>query len=188
MVKWYQVSLLALCLAPSFAQAQELNGDWHRADLATTRLSPNVFSYLPKKIVRALQARGCAIPQAYDETKPHNVVSGEFARKGQTDWAVLCSQNRISSILIFWGGSVQAITAIAKAPDLSYLQGTGNRRLGYSRMIAAVDKKFILDHYKAYGGQKPPPIRHQGIDDGFVGKASQVHYYNGKWLRLQGAD
>jgi hypothetical protein len=36
---------------------------------------------------------------------------------------------------------------------------------------------------------KPPRIDHKGIDDAFVGKASEVHYYyRGKWLELQGAD
>ncbi|PYR66590.1 MAG: hypothetical protein DMG20_12690 [Acidobacteria bacterium] len=40
-----------------------------------------------------------------------------------------------------------------------------------------------------YGGPKPPPIDHLGINDVFIEKASVVWYfYQGKWLQLQGAD
>ena len=35
-----------------------------------------------------------------------------------------------------------------------------------------------MRHYDAYGGPKPPPIDHQGIDDAFVEKASVVHYFH----------
>jgi hypothetical protein len=47
----------------------------------------------------------------------------------------------------------------------------------------------ILEHYRAYGGLKPPAIDHLGINDAFVGNAAVVHYfYAGKWLELTGAD
>ena len=42
-----------------------------------------------------------------------------------------------------------------------------------------------MDHYRAYGGPKPPPIDHQGIESGGE-KASVVLYcYRGKWLKLR---
>src|ERR1035437_6235639 len=31
-------------------------------------------------------------------------------------------------------------------------------------LIRPVGRKFIMDHYRAYGGPKPPPIDHQGIE------------------------
>jgi len=40
--------------------------------------------------------------------------------------------------------------------------------------ISAVDRKFILRHYRAYGGPNPPPIDHNGIDDSFLEKASVI--------------
>jgi hypothetical protein len=56
-------------------------------------------------------------------------------------------------------------------------------------MGCALLRKFILRHYRAYGGPKPPPIDHNGIDDAFLEKASVTWYrYNGKWIELQGAD
>ena len=58
-----------------------------------------------------------------------------------------------------------------------------------SREIEAVDRNYITVHYRAYGGPKPPPIDHKGINDVFVGKASVVYYlYKGEWLQLTGAD
>jgi hypothetical protein len=46
-----------------------------------------------------------------------------------------------------------------------------------------------MGHYRAYGGPKPPPIDHQGIDDAFLEKASVTFYFHkGNWLQLTGAD
>ena len=163
---------------------------WKLADAATVRLAPRSFHQLPHKIIRNLQERGCTIPQEFGNSDPHNVISGEFRTKGQRDWAVLCSRKRSSSILVFWGGSVRKVSAIAASPDIEFLQtigGPGN--IGFSRSISAVGRGDILKHYHEYGGPKPPRIDHQGIDDAFVGKASDVRYYHrGKWLKLQGAD
>ena len=57
---------------------------------------------MPANLVQDLQRRGCTIPQEHFTKEPHNVIRGEFAKPGQTDWAVLCSINRVSSILVYW--------------------------------------------------------------------------------------
>jgi hypothetical protein len=55
--------------------------------------------------------------------------------------------------------------------------------------ISAVDRDYIITHYRAYGGPEPPPIDHHGIDVGIWEKASVVRYFhNGEWLTLTGAD
>ena len=69
------------------------------------------------------------------------------------------------------------------------MQGIGGGKIGYSRALSPAGADYILSVYQAYGGPKPPPIDHQGIDDAFLEKASTVHYFHeGKWLRLTGAD
>jgi len=119
----------------------------------------------------------------------HNVIKGEFAKPGQTDWAVLCSINHASSILVFWNGSEIDPAQIANGKDDDSLQSWTDNKMVYSRAIDPVDKSYIMRHYKAYGGEKPPPIDHLGIDNEFVGKASVVlYFYQGKWLHLTGAD
>ena len=160
-------------------------GRWDIADRETIRLQPSVFSQLSENIVMELQSRQCTIPQIYDDPKPHNVISGEFKKQGQTDWAILCSKDLTSSILIFWNGSVENLSILYPLRDKGALQGIGNDRIGYSRYISVVGKAFIEKHYRAYGGTQPPSIDHEGIADGQVGKGSSVHYYhNGKWLQL----
>jgi hypothetical protein len=162
---------------------------WAVADSATLRLPATAFSQLPKHIARYLQAAGCKIPQSYISSDPHNVIKGEFAKRGQTDWAVLCSRKAESSILIFWGGSTKSVSDIAKARDRLFLQTVNEGTIGFSRNIQSVGRDYILSHYKAYGGPKPPSLTHQGIDDGYLEKASVVlYYYRGRWLKLQGAD
>ena len=94
-----------------------------------------------------------------------------------------------STILVFASGSPGNPMNIGDDEDLNMLQGVGQGQIGYSRQIMPVGEKYILDHYPAYGGPKPPPIDHLGINDAFVGKASVVlYFYRGKWLHLTGAD
>jgi hypothetical protein len=46
-----------------------------------------------------------------------------------------------------------------------------------------------LDQAKEYGGPLPKRLNHDGIDDAFVEKGSQVLYYeDGVWLELAGSD
>ena len=186
LLKTFFLILAASCLVHG-SGAQDR---WEAADAAVLRLPPAAFPQLPRNIVRYLQARGCTVPQTFVSAEPHNVISGEFARRGQTDWAVLCSRGRESSIIVFWRGSTNSVSEIARAPDKSFLQTVdGEGRIGFSRKIDAVGRGYVVAHYKAYGGPKPPPIDHQGIDDGYVEKASVVlYFYRGRWLELQGAD
>jgi hypothetical protein len=141
-----------------------------------------------------IRNRGCLIPQQTfsdggTSNQLQNVVQGEFFEKGKTSWAVLCSVNESSSILVFRDVADRRPEELAKSEDKNELQGAGNGRVAYSREIQPVDRKFIVEHYRDYGGPEPPPIDHQGIDDAFVGKASVIYYwYRGEWLKLQGAD
>jgi hypothetical protein len=153
------------------------------------RLPPKAFRQLPPAIVESLEARKCLIPQGgYDKT-PHNVIRGSFTGAKQKEWAVLCSHRGSSSILVFQASSAKLVTEIAAAKDDDYLQGDGQGELYFSRVISAVGKDYILEHYKAYGGLESPPITHHGIDDAFMEKASIVRYFHrGKWIELQGAD
>ena len=174
----------------TFAQQANAQGKWQIADEATLRLKPAAFSQLPKNIVLSLQKRNCTVPQTFNDSTPHNVIRGQFARRGQFDWAILCSRNRVSSILVFWNGSTKSVAEIARSDDKDFLQTIDDTaNIGFSRAIDVVGKGHIFAHYREYGGRRPPPIKHQGINDAFVEKASFVHYfYRKRWLKLQGAD
>ena len=197
------LALLSITITPLFAQLpDDLKRKFDQADQRIVRLSPSAFPELPSNVVRELQRRGCTIPQEAFSKKQHNVVRGEFARPGQTDWAVLCSVNQtsrlssfwtdphyVSSILVFWSGSEKNPAEVAPMEDRNYLQGISADQIGFSRGIRPVGKEFIMRHYRAYGGATPPPIDHQGIDDAFIEKGSVTWYfYQGNWLKLTGAD
>jgi hypothetical protein len=179
--------------APGAPPPDEGRLDFETAAKQIRRLPADAFPALPPVIREQLRRRGCLIPQQdfSDEgsSKAHNVVSGEFFERGKTSWAVLCSVNESSSILAFRDAADRHPEELAKAEDRDHLQGAGNSRIAYDRLIQPVDRKFIMEHYRGYGGPEPPPIDHQGIDDVFVGKASVVNYwYRGEWLKVQGAD
>lgn len=153
------------------------------------RLLPAAFPHLPADVARELNRRGCRIPQNAYEKKTHNVITGEFARIGQTDWAVLCSIRGVSSILVFWNGAGNGPAEVAPSRDDGFVQDMGGGKLGFSRGIYAVGKDYILAHYSNTGVPLPRRIDHQGINDAFIEKASDIHYYFGrKWLKLPGAD
>lgn len=181
---------IALMSGISTLHGQAPRYDWDRAESEIQRLKPSEFPELPEVLVAELQSRGCTIPQlGYPSPHSHNVIHGEFAVKGRKDWVVLCSKNRVSSILIFWGGSPENTSEIAEFQDHIFLQGQGNGQIFYSRALGVAGQEYILDHYKKYIGPNPPPIDHEGINDMFVEKASTVHYYNqGKWFKVPGSD
>ena len=183
-----------MVLIASAGRAQFAPGDlrpWEEADRAVVRLAPDAFPELPAGLVTDLMRRGCTIPQVplREAGKLQNVIRGEFAKPGQTDWAVLCSVKRVSSILVYWNGSATNVSEIEKRKDMDQLQGWGGTRIIYDRHLASVGPAYIREHYQAYGGPQPPPLDHQGIDDQIWGKASVVlYFYQDKWLHLTGAD
>ncbi len=182
---------LLLAVVATVAFTQEL--DFKAAERQIVRLPPAAFPMLPKSIVGELQRRGCMIPQETFSKTPNNVVSGEFAKRGQKDWAVLCSVKGASSILVFWNGSARNPADLGAADDMrNYLQGVwpwAETKSDTPEALPPQGSKFINDHYQAYGGPKPPPIDHDGIDDAFLEKGSVVQYFsNGKWVQLTGSD
>jgi hypothetical protein len=177
------VLLVSVTIASSGAQ------DWNAADRATRRLAASAFAGLPPAIDKELVRRGCTIPQPFTAARPANVIRGRFTSATQTDWAVLCSIRRTSSILVFPNGSASGVVELAAEPDINSLQEIGNGAIGYSRTLGVADPRFIRDQYERYGGPKPPPLDHDGINDIFIGKGSLVRYWDGgRWLELTGSD
>ena len=128
-------------------------------------------------------------PPTYTK-KANNVIRGEFARAGQTDWAVLCSVKGVSTILVFWNGSGNNPDALVPAADSNYVQGNGNGQWAYSRGIEPMGIEDIFRYHDLeHLGIPLPPIYHQGINDFFEGKAFLVwYYYDGQWLKVAAGD
>lgn len=141
------------------------------------------FSQLPPPVRQDLNRRGCTVPQPPASRKLANAIHGHFQDSQHTDWAVLCDSQKTgtSMLLVYWNGNLSHPVALAKSKlrlsDKCWAE------------IWPVDKVFIMEHYRAYGGPKPPPINHQGINIGICEKASTVSYFYRKhWLTLTGSD
>ncbi|MCE2407383.1 MAG: hypothetical protein J4G19_07755 [Pseudomonadales bacterium] len=167
------------------AQSQ---GNWDRADIETVRLAPDVFRSLSADVVADLTRRRCVIPQPWLATEPANVVHGRFTVPGRTDAAVLCSKDRVSSILVYRGNSTEHVDELAPVADLGYLQDVGRGRIGFSRAIGVADAERVQ-----HGLRPTAAPSHEtyvdGIEDFFLEKASSIWYWHdGKWLQLEGSD
>ena len=107
----------------------------------------------------------------------------------RTDIAILCSIDKVSTVLVFPGGGTSEVLELARRPDKGFLQVVKPGVVGYARVLGVADRRYIRKHHAAYGGLQPPALDHDGINDTFVEKASVVWYwYQDKWLKLQGAD
>jgi hypothetical protein len=164
--------------------------EWTRADAATVRLAPSRFGDLPAAVRRELERRGCSIPQTYTAKagRPDNVIRGHFISPTTTDWAVLCSRQRRSTLLVFRGGGVGKIDELAPGDDVGRLQDTGEGRIGYSRAIGVASPDDIREHNR--NPTTPlPAILHEGIHDAFIEKGSVIWYWSdNRWLQLAGSD
>ena len=180
-------TFLVLALGANLSLAVQ---DYDQADRNTTRLAPGAFIDLPAPIRAELERRGCTVPQPFTARRPENVIQGRFTSRQQMDWAVLCSRQRMSSILIFRGGSTSDVAELATEPDITFLQTIdGKGTVGYSRGIAVTDGRSIRDLAGSSGAARPASIDHDGITDAFVKKGSVVWYWHqNRWLKFQGAD
>ena len=163
------------------------------------KLPPSEVPGLPPEFLEKLNTRGCSIPRFdpgssaaatkpaaigndpadQSATAPNNAIHGEFARKGQEDWAVLCSKGASSTIVIYWGKPTACPASLARLDDAHYLKLGKDKKQHYSRSIRALSDDE-LDARPGLATLKPLP--HQGIDDRFVGKSSAFFYCNeGKW-------
>ena len=138
------------------------------------RLAPAAFSKLPATVRTGLVRNGCSVPQSFLAKGPENAIAGSFTRIGAREWAVLCSVNGVSSILIFSVRSEEPLSRIAESPDDTYVQVIGEGLTGFSRRISAVSA---------------PTPGLTAIDDAFLEKASTVWVRSGRvWLETAGAD
>ena len=146
-------------------------------------LPVSAFDKVPKKVAAALKSRGCSIPQASGK-QPNNIVSGSFAHKGQKDWAAVCSVKGESRIVVLWGGKHRCASESVSVRDIDSLMDGA-----YARMLSTASPEQIIRYAKQYRRDLGSPIEHDGLDDGFSGKASVVRFCDsGLWQELQGAD
>src|SRR5207253_7491154 len=104
----------------------EAQRDWlARAEEAIgkiRRVPVKAFPELPRTVAGVLGARNCSVPQPSADGAPHNVIRGEFFAKGDAGWAVLCSVNNSTSLLVFRNGRDTNPDTLTTSEDRVYLQ------------------------------------------------------------------
>ena len=182
---------IALIAAPLLAAAQEgeqvLRGHNGGQSYAFRMLPPSSFTEIPAPIRRDLEKRRCLIPQTYQARTPENAIHGSFRESGSTDWAVLCSQNGTSTLLIYWGDSSGKPAEIAAQLDIDTADPHNETNLlGYARGLDPASPNSIRDTLanKPYG-----PFDHDGIKDSHIEKSALIHYFkDGTWMTLQASE
>jgi hypothetical protein len=132
---WVAVLLFSAQLPPPAA--------WEQANRDTKRIEPAALVSIPDWIRPELVRRRCAIPQPWGETAQRNVVRGRFNDGPAVDWAVLCSRDLSSTILVFWDGSATSIAEVASTLDATYLQVVMGGQIGFSRAIDVASSVVI---------------------------------------------
>ena len=181
--------LLVVGSAMSQSEILVLEDQWDVADLATVRLEPHKFPMLPATVQTDLVLRGCTIPQPWLADTPENVIRGNFLASGENAWAVLCSRQLRSSVLVYVEG-FEAPVELNPRADREFLQVvTPSGEIGYSRGIFTASPTYIQEKLERYGVPLSGNLDHDGIADAFLEKGSTVWYYSdGSWLQLPGSD
>jgi hypothetical protein len=182
------MSFTALALILGAATLAPDGDRWAVAERMIVRRPPSAFPELPASIRRYLVRRRCTMPQSYVGVR--NVVSGEFIRRGARDWAVLCSRDGHSTILVFPDGGTRRVHELANRPDRIFLQTIdGSGKIGYSRQLLPAIQDELRGTRRVNGRYIPRKITHDGLDDGFAGKAYTMYYYTGvHWLAVDGGE
>jgi hypothetical protein len=148
-------------------------------------LPPASFPNLPPAIVSQLNAQHCLVPQTFTAHKPENVIHGEFEAPGSNDWAVLCSSDGTTSLLVFFRSALNKPFTLFTAKDTDRLASqTPSSDLGSAWSITTIPPDGMRH---TPGVHQHGPFNHDGIEDDFIEHASTIHYYrSGSWLALEG--
>ena len=167
--------------------------EWDTAAEQIVRLSPMEFEEVPIGVRERLVELGCTIPQPALKGK-RNIVSGEFAAAGQTDWAALCSRDGRSNIVVLWGGPNRCPAMNEERPDRKYLQ-TGLYEVDDGWKSGIIFSRLIFKTPASvaarYGTSAilPESRTHDSVGSAFLGKAASAHYcHEMNWITFQTAD
>jgi hypothetical protein len=133
--------------APRIPPGTLTTGDIAVAVGALPRFTPDRFVSLPPSVREAFTAINCQVPQNNLSMGPGNVIEGEFATKGQRDWAALCSNGSLTEIRVVWGGPARCEDRLASRQDSDSLveKAPGYYSYGRSISVAARGSQDVID-------------------------------------------
>ncbi len=175
--------ILFLAVSAISILAQDVKSKRDIATESVIRIKPAEYSLsphcpkMPKQVVRYLEEQNCTIPQSYRVKNHHNAFEGEFLREGQHDWVVLCSRNKISSILIFPDSTPSEIQQIAQIPDNEFIQPIDEKgNLGFIRFIDKPNKFLLAKRHN--NSDESIEFTHNGIGTLTLNRKFIVYYFH----------
>ena len=191
---------LAFCC---FTLAQQNPGAGGAQSEATARaksvryLRPDDFKTVPARVRSKLNEGQCLIPQDAENAVPHNIVSGEFARQGQRDWAAYCSVQGKSKVMVVWGGPSQCsgspfdagpVRDSTLSSDLD--DAAGNEPHGSFWTLSAIPHAELLARLKLINpdGKLLKSATRDALARNSTVGGNAVDCHNGHWRELWYAD
>ena len=181
--------MVGLALLVSAQSAPTIrSGELTPADLAlivsrVPRVAIDRFSALPPTVREAFTQINCQVPQS-TPAAPANVIQGEFAARGQRDWAALCSDGTLTQIRVVWGGSARCDDRVATTQDADTLVATAPGVYTYNRTIATATAAQVERLLVKYRTTLPEDPAHHAIDDA-TDRVSVLRYCAGRqWLSV----
>ena len=136
------------------------------------------FPQLPAAVQSVLSQRGCVIPQTYEAHAPENVVAASLARRGSADWAVLCSEHGMVSLLVFFAGGAAQPTVLASAPETERLSVHGaDGVLGFDWGIDVASPAQVHEAQSEMK-RRPPLLDHDALADSRIEQTTVYHYFS----------
>lgn len=145
------------------------------------------FPSLPDVVAKHLQLRNCMVPQTYEARQPENVIHGAFEKQGSDDWAVLCSVDGTTTLLVFFQSQPGKAIVLRHQPDTQWLGAEVVGGYGSAWGIAALTASQIESSgIRPKAGAWAEGVAHGGIEDSFLEHSSSAHYFHGSaWVRLE---
>ncbi|HUQ99927.1 MAG TPA: hypothetical protein VM166_10760 [Gemmatimonadaceae bacterium] len=147
------------------------------------KVSPDSLRELPLRVRSSLSGRGCLIPVAFADAHK-NAKRGEFSAKGQAEWALMCSVEGVSQILIVSAATGTVVDSLAVGGDAGGMeQENGKWWFTRSFIVYPASK---LDAEERFG--LPRPLDHDVIDVAQGMTSTAWYRVNGIWHSTVTAD
>ena len=108
------------------------------------------------------------------------MVSGEFKIQGQTDWVILCSVKRKSTVLVYWNAMVSQVEEIpgTQTNDRQWIKGVAEDKVGFSRLLTLTNDGYLYDHHEHFPQAAISYVNSNGVVGDYSLQKSTVHYWH----------